>query len=80
MRYRVDQEAYTYSASIFEVEEKTGRVVTRVNLNEEPNLKFHVRIAHTDSRSDSWMPPMLLLFCLTNGFFLLIVNPNVVCR
>lgn len=42
MRYKVDQEAYPYSASIFGVEEKTGNVVTRVNLNEEPNLKFNV--------------------------------------
>lgn len=43
MRYKVDPEAYPYSASIFDVEEKTGNVVTRVNLNEEPSLKFSVR-------------------------------------
>ncbi|KAK1881478.1 Protocadherin-15 [Dissostichus eleginoides] len=40
VRYKVNQEAYPYSASIFDVEEQTGHVVTRVNLNEEPNLKF----------------------------------------
>lgn len=44
----MDQEAYPYSASIFDVEEKTGNVVTRVNLNEEPNLKFSVSM-HTHS-------------------------------
>lgn len=48
VRYKVEAEAHPYSASIFEVEEKTGRVVTRVNLNEEPNLKFHV------GRSRTW--------------------------
>lgn len=48
MRYKVNQEAYPYSASIFEVEEKTGHVVTRVNLNEEPNLQFSVS-THTHS-------------------------------
>lgn len=42
VRYRLDEEAHPYSASIFGVEERTGRVVTRVNLNEEPNLKFTV--------------------------------------
>lgn len=39
----MDPEAYPYSASIFDVDDKTGNVVTRVNLNEEPNLKFNVR-------------------------------------
>lgn len=48
MRYKVNQEAYPYSASIFDVEEQTGNVVTRVNLNEEPNLKFSVSM-HTHS-------------------------------
>lgn len=43
VRYKVDPEAYPYSASIFDVDDKTGNVVTRVNLNEEPNLKFNVR-------------------------------------
>lgn len=43
VRYKVDPEAYPYSASIFDVDEKTGNVVTRVNLNEEPSLKFNVR-------------------------------------
>uniref|UniRef100_A0A665WB70 Protocadherin-15 n=1 Tax=Echeneis naucrates TaxID=173247 RepID=A0A665WB70_ECHNA len=49
VRYKVDQEAYPYSASIFDVDEHTGHVVTRVNLNEEPNLKFNlVVVAHDD--------------------------------
>lgn len=43
VRYKVDPEAYPYSASIFDVDDKTGNVVTRVNLNEEPSLKFNVR-------------------------------------
>lgn len=42
VRYKVDPEVYPYSASIFGVNEKTGNVVTRVNLNEEPNHKFNV--------------------------------------
>ena len=42
VRYRVDHQAHLYSSSIFNVEETTGNVVTRVNLNEEPNLKFSV--------------------------------------
>lgn len=51
MRYRVDYEAHPYSASIFGVDEKTGNVATRVNLNEEPNLKFSVSI-HTQFTSN----------------------------
>lgn len=43
VRYKVDPVAYPYSASIFDVDEKMGNVVTRVNLNEEPSLKFSVR-------------------------------------
>ncbi|XP_037546821.1 protocadherin-15 [Nematolebias whitei] len=48
VRYKVDQEAYPYSASIFEVEEKMGHVVTKVNLNEEPNLKFSLLVVAYD--------------------------------
>nr|XP_043869853.1 protocadherin-15-like [Solea senegalensis] len=48
VRYRVDQEAYPYSASIFDVEEQTGHVVTKVNLNEEPNLKFGLVVVAYD--------------------------------
>ncbi|KAJ4940148.1 hypothetical protein JOQ06_026457, partial [Pogonophryne albipinna] len=48
VRYKVNQEAYPYSASIFDVEEKTGHVVTRVNLNEEPNLKFSLVVVAFD--------------------------------
>nr|XP_057918204.1 protocadherin-15-like [Doryrhamphus excisus] len=48
VRYKVDQEAYSYSASIFEVHELTGNVVTRVNLNEEPNLKFRLVVVAYD--------------------------------
>ncbi|XP_061822727.1 protocadherin-15-like isoform X2 [Nerophis lumbriciformis] len=48
VRYTVDPEAYSYSASIFEVEDLTGNVVTRVNLNEEPNLKFRLVVVAYD--------------------------------
>uniref|UniRef100_A0A669DWN5 Protocadherin-related 15b n=1 Tax=Oreochromis niloticus TaxID=8128 RepID=A0A669DWN5_ORENI len=48
VRYKVDQEAYPYSASIFGVEEQTGHVVTRVNLNEEPNMKFSLVVVAYD--------------------------------
>ncbi|KAM9425855.1 protocadherin-15-like [Pholidichthys leucotaenia] len=48
VRYKVDQEAYPYSASIFDVEEQAGHVVTRVNLNEEPNLKFSLLVVAYD--------------------------------
>ncbi|KAM3838367.1 protocadherin-15-like [Diretmus argenteus] len=49
VRYKVDQEAYPYSASIFDVEEETGHVVTRVNLNEEPNLQFNLVVVAYDA-------------------------------
>ncbi|XP_062415976.1 protocadherin-15-like isoform X1 [Pungitius pungitius] len=49
VRYKVRQEAFPYSASIFDVEEKTGNVVTRVNLNEEPNLKFRLVVVAYDN-------------------------------
>ncbi|CAK6979421.1 LOW QUALITY PROTEIN: protocadherin-15-like, partial [Scomber scombrus] len=48
VRYKVDQEAYPYSSSIFGVEKQTGHVVTRVNLNEEPNLKFSLVVVAYD--------------------------------
>uniref|UniRef100_H2TD07 Protocadherin-15 n=1 Tax=Takifugu rubripes TaxID=31033 RepID=H2TD07_TAKRU len=48
VRYKVDPEAYPYSGSIFDVDDKTGNVVTRVNLNEEPNLKFSLLVVAYD--------------------------------
>uniref|UniRef100_A0A8C1QAL4 Protocadherin-15 n=1 Tax=Cyprinus carpio TaxID=7962 RepID=A0A8C1QAL4_CYPCA len=40
VHYKVDLEQFLYSTSIFDVEETLGNVLTRVNLNEEPNTKF----------------------------------------
>ncbi|XP_061564652.1 protocadherin-15-like [Cololabis saira] len=48
VHYKVHQEAYPYSATIFDVEKETGHVVTRVNLNEEPNLKFSLVVVAYD--------------------------------
>lgn len=48
IRYRVDHEVHPYSASIFEVDEHKGQVLTRVNLNEEPNLKFNLVVVAYD--------------------------------
>lgn len=42
VRYRVDQDRSPYSGSIFDVERETGRIVTKVNLNEEPSVTFKV--------------------------------------
>uniref|UniRef100_A0A672K407 Protocadherin-15-like n=1 Tax=Sinocyclocheilus grahami TaxID=75366 RepID=A0A672K407_SINGR len=42
VHYKVDLEQFPYSTSIFDVEETSGSVLTRVNLNEEPNTKFSV--------------------------------------
>ena len=42
VHYRVDLEQFPYSASIFDVDKDTGSILTRVNLNEEPNTKFSV--------------------------------------
>ncbi|KAG1963244.1 protocadherin-15, partial [Pimephales promelas] len=49
VRYRVDQDLSPYSGSIFDVETDTGRVITKVNLNEQPNTIFKlVVIAYDD--------------------------------
>ncbi|XP_051474350.1 protocadherin-15 isoform X1 [Apus apus] len=49
VRYKVDVAQFPYSASIFDVEEDSGRVVTRVNLNEQPSTVFKlVVIAYDD--------------------------------
>ncbi|XP_044155596.1 protocadherin-15 [Bufo gargarizans] len=49
VRYKVDVSVFPYSASIFDVEENTGRVITRVNLNEDPSTIFRlVVIAYDD--------------------------------
>lgn len=42
VRYQVDLDRSPYSGSIFDVEEDTGRIVTKVNLNEEPSVTFKV--------------------------------------
>lgn len=44
VRYRVDDVQFPYPASIFDVEEDSGRVITRVNLNEEPTTIFKVSV------------------------------------
>ncbi|XP_078793598.1 protocadherin-15 isoform X3 [Oryzias latipes] len=48
VNYRVDQQTRSYSATIFDVEKETGHVITRVNLNEEPNLKFSLVVVAYD--------------------------------
>uniref|UniRef100_A0A8C7YXA6 Protocadherin-15 n=1 Tax=Oryzias sinensis TaxID=183150 RepID=A0A8C7YXA6_9TELE len=48
VNYRVDQQTHSYSATIFDVEKETGHVITRVNLNEEPNLKFSLVVVAYD--------------------------------
>ncbi|XP_061645616.1 protocadherin-15-like isoform X3 [Phyllopteryx taeniolatus] len=48
VRYRVDQDRSPYSGSIFDVEEVSGRIVTKVNLNEEPSLTFKLFVIAFD--------------------------------
>ncbi|GAA6068929.1 protocadherin-15b isoform X1 [Tachysurus ichikawai] len=48
VHYKLDVEQFPYSASIFEVEEDTGNILTRVNLNEDPNTKFTLMIIAYD--------------------------------
>ncbi|KAM9325027.1 protocadherin-15 [Gastrophryne carolinensis] len=49
VRYKIDVTQFPYSASIFDVEEDTGRIITRVNLNEDPTTLFRlVVIAYDD--------------------------------
>ncbi|XP_057214580.1 protocadherin-15b [Triplophysa rosa] len=48
VHYKVDLEQFPYSSSIFDVEEKSGNVLTRVNLNEEPNTKFSLAVIAYD--------------------------------
>lgn len=75
VRYKVDVVQFPYSASIFDVEENSGRVVTRVNLNEEPSTVFKVQI---QLQCQEMFPKfagipfaIMVLLCL---FFLLIVR------
>ncbi|XP_054546649.1 protocadherin-15 isoform X3 [Talpa occidentalis] len=48
VRYRVDDMQFPYPASIFDVEEDSGRVITRVNLNEEPTTIFKLVVVAFD--------------------------------
>ncbi|XP_062071076.1 protocadherin-15 isoform X2 [Lepus europaeus] len=48
VRYRVDDVQFPYPASIFDVEENSGRVITRVNLNEEPTTIFKLVVVAFD--------------------------------
>ncbi|XP_041123541.1 protocadherin-15-like isoform X1 [Polyodon spathula] len=49
IRYRVELDKFPYSGSIFDVEVDTGRVLTRVNLNEEPNTTFKLVVIAYDA-------------------------------
>ncbi|XP_070697241.1 protocadherin-15-like [Pempheris klunzingeri] len=49
VRYRVDLERSPYSGSIFDVEEETGRIITKVNLNEEPSVTFKLFVIAYDN-------------------------------
>lgn len=40
----MDQEQSPYSGSIFDVELTSGRIITKVNLNEEPSTIFRVSL------------------------------------
>nr|XP_044993073.1 protocadherin-15 isoform X1 [Jaculus jaculus] len=48
VRYRVDDVQFPYPASIFDVEEDSGKVITRVNLNEEPTTIFKLVVIAFD--------------------------------
>ncbi|KAL0984119.1 hypothetical protein UPYG_G00137360 [Umbra pygmaea] len=48
VHYRLEPDEEPYSASIFYVNEDTGSITTRVNLNEEPNLVFTLNIVAYD--------------------------------
>ncbi|XP_042288750.1 protocadherin-15-like isoform X7 [Thunnus maccoyii] len=48
VRYRVDLDKSPYSGSIFDVEAETGRVITKVNLNEEPSVTFKLFVIAYD--------------------------------
>ncbi|XP_036428098.1 protocadherin-15b [Colossoma macropomum] len=48
VHYRVDLEQFPYSTSIFDVDKDTGSILTRVNLNEEPNTKFNLAVIAYD--------------------------------
>nr|XP_009304713.1 protocadherin-15 isoform X2 [Danio rerio] len=48
VHYKADLEQFPYSTSIFDVEENSGNIFTRVNLNEEPNTKFSLAVIAYD--------------------------------
>ncbi|KAJ8396031.1 hypothetical protein AAFF_G00025630 [Aldrovandia affinis] len=48
VRYRVDPDQFPYSGSIFDVEEESGNVIARVNLNEQPSTTFRLFVIAYD--------------------------------
>uniref|UniRef100_A0A674CJ80 Protocadherin-related 15a n=1 Tax=Salmo trutta TaxID=8032 RepID=A0A674CJ80_SALTR len=48
VRYRVEDDQSPYSCSIFDVEEESGRIITRVNLNEQPSVTFKLVVIAFD--------------------------------
>ncbi|KAK6328701.1 hypothetical protein J4Q44_G00006790, partial [Coregonus suidteri] len=48
VRYRVEEDQSPYSGSIFDVEEESGRIITRVNLNEQPSVTFKLVVIAFD--------------------------------
>uniref|UniRef100_A0A8C2HV29 Protocadherin-15 n=1 Tax=Cyprinus carpio TaxID=7962 RepID=A0A8C2HV29_CYPCA len=65
VRYRVDQDLSLYSGSIFDVETDTGRVITKVNLNEQPNAVFRLVVIAYDEGE-----PVKMNTLFTLSFFL----------
>lgn len=66
VRYRVDMGRSPYSGSIFDVELQTGRVITKVNLNEQPSVTFQV----SSGNFSDIISQMLLLLVIITGHFL----------
>ncbi|XP_024282946.1 protocadherin-15 isoform X2 [Oncorhynchus tshawytscha] len=48
VRYRVEDDQSPYSGSIFDVEEESGRIITKVNLNEQPSVTFKLVVIAFD--------------------------------
>uniref|UniRef100_A0A8D0GG59 Protocadherin related 15 n=1 Tax=Sphenodon punctatus TaxID=8508 RepID=A0A8D0GG59_SPHPU len=72
VRYKVDVVQFPYSASIFDVEEHSGRVVTRVNLNEEPSTIFKLVIIAYDDGDP--------VKCNTTTIEISVLQPSVIPR
>uniref|UniRef100_A0AAY4C108 Protocadherin-15 n=1 Tax=Denticeps clupeoides TaxID=299321 RepID=A0AAY4C108_9TELE len=72
VRYRVDHDQSPYSGSLFDVNEDSGRITTKVNLNEVPGTTFKLVVVAFDDgepvKTNTTLVEITVLHCFVPRF------------